>query len=89
MEILCILLGVYLVILLLRAIVSWVEMLGRIPYSGPLRTGITVLHKLTDPLLRPIGRLVPPVRAGGMGIDLAFIILFVIVLVVQRIVCTA
>ena len=89
MEILCIALGIYLVILLLRAIASWVEVLGRIPYSSPLRTVIGILHKLTDPLLRPIGRLVPPLRMGGMGIDLAFIILFVIVVVVQRIVCSA
>jgi YggT family protein len=89
MEILCIILIIYLVILVLRAVASWIEMLGRIPYRSPLRTVIDVLHRLTDPLLRPIGRVVPPLRMGGMGIDLAFIILFVIVVVVQRIVCTA
>jgi YggT family protein len=88
-EILCILLTIYLVVLLLRAIASWIEVLGRIPYSSPLRKVIDILHRLTDPLVRPIGRIVPPVRLGGMGFDVAFLILFIAVVILQRVVCSA
>ena len=36
----------------------------------------SVLYRLTEPVLGPVRRLLPPVRAGGFGIDLSFIIVF-------------
>ena len=35
-----------------------------------------MLFRLTEPVLGPVRRLLPPVRAGGIGIDLSFIIVF-------------
>lgn len=55
-----------------RAILSWF----------PARPGTTLasinslLWRLTEPVLAPVRRMLPPVRAGGMGIDLSFIIVF-------------
>ena len=37
----------------------------------------SVLYRLTEPVLGPVRRLLPPVRAGGIGIDLSFIIVFI------------
>jgi YggT family protein len=59
-------------IMLPRALLSWF----------PARPGSTlasinsVLYRLTEPVLGPVRRLLPPLRAGGMGIDLSFIIVF-------------
>ena len=89
MEILCILLIVYWVILILRAVYSWVEMAGRIPYASPIRKVGELLKALTDPVVRPVSRLVPPVHVGGIGFDLGFLIVIVAVGILQQVVCSA
>jgi YggT family protein len=55
-----------------RAILSW------FPASpgSTLASVNSVLYRLTEPVLAPVRRILPPVRAGGMGIDLSFIIVF-------------
>jgi YggT family protein len=56
-----------------RALLSW------FPASpgSTLASVNAVLYRLTEPVLGPVRRLLPPVRAGGMGIDLSFIIVFI------------
>jgi len=55
-----------------RALLSW------FPASpGSMLASVnTVLYRLSEPVLGPVRRLLPPVRAGGFGIDLSFIIVF-------------
>ena len=72
-EVVFLLLEIYLWgILFPRAILSW------FPASpgGALASVNGVLYRLTEPVLAPVRRLLPPVRAGGMGIDLSFIVVF-------------
>jgi YggT family protein len=55
-----------------RALLSWFP-------SSPgstLASVNSVLYRLSEPVLGPVRRLLPPVRAGGFGIDLSFIIVF-------------
>jgi len=56
-----------------RALLSW------FPASpgSTLASVNAVLFRLTEPVLGPVRRLLPPVRAGGIGIDLSFIIVFI------------
>ena len=56
-----------------RALLSW------FPASpgSTLASVNHVLYRLTEPVLGPVRRLLPPVQAGGMGIDLSFIIVFI------------
>lgn len=74
MAILAYIVEAYVVILIARALLSWL----------PARPGtllfrvVRVLDVITEPLLRPIRRILPPVRAGGMAIDLSIIIVIVI-----------
>jgi len=60
-------------ILFPRALLSW------FPASpgSTLASVNAVLYRLTEPVLGPVRRLLPPVQAGGMGIDLSFIIVFI------------
>ena len=55
-----------------RALLSWFP---AAPGSA-LASINSVLFRLTEPVLGPVRRLLPPVRAGGFGIDLSFIIVF-------------
>lgn len=61
---------IYVIVLIARALLSWFPM-----HSGsPLLPLVRVLDRLTEPVLAPIRRILPPVRAGGMAIDLSIII---------------
>ena len=55
------LLVVYWVILFIRIIASWFPP----PREGPLRTVMRGIYAVTDPVLRPLRSLVPPIRAGA------------------------
>ena len=83
MHIFCYLLTVYWVILLVRILSSWFP----IPPSGPIRTVLDLVHAVTEPVLRPIRGLLPPVRMGAMAFDLSPIIVFVIIQVLQFSIC--
>jgi YggT family protein len=85
LDILCIVLTIYTLILFIRVIVSWAYLFGfRPPYSGPLRTALDLLDTLTEPVLRPLRAMIPPLRAGGVGLDLSIIVAFVILAVLRR-----
>jgi YggT family protein len=65
---------IYLLILLVRAVLSW------FPYSpdSPLNPVRRVVFTLTEPVLAPFRRIIPPV---GM-LDLSFLVAFIAVYVV-------
>jgi YggT family protein len=83
MKVLCYLLTIYWVILFIRILSSWFPP----PMSGPLRTIWRLLYDLTDPVLRPLRTMIPPIRMGGMAMDLSPIVVFVIIGVLQRVTC--
>ncbi|HEX6231154.1 MAG TPA: YggT family protein [Actinomycetota bacterium] len=84
LDIVCVILTIYTIVLLLRVIVSWAMLFGfRPPYSGPFRKAIDLLEDVTEPVLRPLRALIPPIRAGGVGLDLSIIIAFVILAVLR------
>jgi YggT family protein len=61
---------VYVILLIVRALLSWFP-------SEPgttLYSIVRALDRITEPLLRPIRRALPPLRAGGMAIDLSIIV---------------
>ncbi len=60
----------YVIVLIARALISWFPMHA----GSPLLPVVRVLDRLTEPLLAPIRRILPPLRAGGMAIDLSIIV---------------
>ncbi len=84
LDLLCIVLTIYTIVLFARVILSWATMFGfRPPLSGPLRTVFDLLEDVTEPVLRPLRAMIPPVRAGGVGLDLSIILAFVILAVLR------
>lgn len=79
---LCWILGVYNLILIARLIWSWFP-----PPTGGLRPIYDVLYRLTEPALRLVRPLIPPVRTGPMAFDLSPIIIFVLLMILRGIVC--
>ena len=74
------LIQVYLVVLFVRIMFTWF----RVEPGTPAARVERVLGAVTDPVLRRLRRLVPPVRVGGAALDLSPIILFFIALIAIR-----
>ena len=80
---LCNLLFIYLLLVFARIISSW------FPVSpGSAMAGVfSFLYTVTEPVLGPIRRAIPPLRLGGMGMDLSPIVVIIGVQVLQGIIC--
>jgi YggT family protein len=74
-QLLLIVLQLYSWILLARALVSW------IPNLDPYHPAVQFLYTITEPVLEPIRKLVPPL--GGM-IDISMIIAFFGIIVLEQ-----
>jgi len=74
----CAAITIYIVILLLRAVFSWFP-----PPSGGMSTFYRILMDLTEPVLAPLRRMIPP---AGM-FDLSFTVLFVFLIILRGVVC--
>lgn len=84
LDVVCWLLTAYTLVLFVQVIVSWAFVLGvRRPYSGPGRVILDGLDALTEPVLRPLRALIPPLRAGAVGLDLSILVAFVILYVLR------
>jgi YggT family protein len=82
MGIIRILLWVYWVILLVRILSTWFPP----PAPGsPLRRLLDVAYALTEPVLRPLRNVLPPVRIGMVALDLSPIIVFVVIMVLLQV----
>lgn len=74
--------GVYLLyflilLLFVRVVLSYVMMLNRnFRPTGIVAAVLEVTFAITDPPLRLLRRLIPPLRLGRFPLDLSFIVLF-------------
>jgi len=84
LNLICIAITVFWIVLLIRVVVSWLEVFGvRPPITGPLRSAYDLLFDVTEPVLRPLRRIIPP---AGM-FDLSVVVAFVIILVLRAAIC--
>ena len=74
--ILLLLLRVYSWVLLARALVSW------IPNLDPYNPAVQVLYQVTEPVLEPIRKIIPPL--GGM-MDISILVAFFAIIVLEQI----
>jgi YggT family protein len=77
---------IFFVLLIGRLVVDWIQVFAR--EWRP--RGITLVlaeavYSATDPPLKALRRVVPPLRLGQIQLDLAFMILFFITLVLLRV----
>ena len=74
------LLGLYVFILIVTAIMSWLVAFSVINVRNDVvRQVLHTLDLLTEPALRPIRRFVPPLG----GLDLSFLVLFILIQLVR------
>lgn len=74
------LLGLYFWVLLAHVVFSWVP---RPP--EPMMPFVIGVRKLVEPVAAPIRRVLPPLRFGGVALDLSILVLFFGVRILQSV----
>jgi YggT family protein len=72
----------FLIVLIIRLVLDWVQMFARDwRPRGVVLVGAELVYSITDPPLKALRRVLPPLRLGAVQLDLAFTALFLIVVV--------
>ncbi|MCC3271896.1 YggT family protein [Arthrobacter zhangbolii] len=73
--------------LILRIVYDAVQMFARQwRPKGPALVVATGVYGATDPPLKLLRRVIPPLRLGGISLDLAFLVLFILVSILTQVV---
>lgn len=82
-AIVCLFIQLYLLVVFARIIMSWFP-----PTPGTTYARIFEgFDRVTEPVLAPVRRMLPPVRMGTMGLDLSPIVVFLIGTLLLRAIC--
>jgi YggT family protein len=81
-QILYLLLTLFLIVIIIRIILSWIP----IAYGSPLEGFASFVYAVTEPVMGPIRRVLPPVRLGGMALDLSPIVVIIGIQVLRALV---
>ena len=78
---------IFLLLLIFRLVMEWVFQLSR-SYrpTGVMVIVLEITYSITDPPLRLLRRIIPPLRIGGVAMDLAFLVLFILVNILRTVV---
>jgi YggT family protein len=76
---------VFLILLFARFVVDWVMVLARgwRPH-GLVAAGLEVVYATTDPPLKALRRVIPPLNLGSVRLDLGFMVLLIVVLFLRN-----
>lgn len=80
MIILWLLVLAFFLLMLVRMIASFLP----VPPSGPVAEVVSFSYRMTEPVLRPLRNLIPPVRIGAVGLDLSATVVFIVCLILLQ-----
>jgi len=77
---LALILWLFFVLLIARLVIDYIQMFARSwRPTGVLLVAAEVIYTITDPPLKALRRLIPPLRIGSITLDLSFLVLVVLV----------
>ena len=90
LEVASFVLLVFFILLIARLVFDYVMMFARSwRPSGVTAAGLEVVYSVTDPPLKALRRIIPPLRLGNFSIDLGFMVLLFVVYVLMQVVQSA
>nr|WP_277626351.1 YggT family protein [Arsenicicoccus piscis] len=83
------LLWLFWVFLMARLVLSYVQMFARDwRPRGVLLVLAEGIYTVTDPPLKALRKVIPPIRLGAISLDTSFLVLFVIVVVLMQVIAS-
>ena len=77
---------VFLILLFARFVADWVMVLARSwRPTGIVAAGLEVVYLTTDPPLRAVRKVIPPLNLGSIRLDLGFMVLLIAVVFLRSI----
>ena len=77
-------LWVYIILILARVVIEWTRQFARSWRPiGTAAIGLELVYVTTDPPIRAVRRLVPPLQLGTVSLDLSVIILLIVLIVLR------
>ena len=85
-SIIYVLLFIFIALLWIRFVVDWVQVFARSwTPRGVLLVILEVVYSATDPPIKALRRVIPPLRIGNFALDLSFLIVLVAAYVLLRV----
>jgi YggT family protein len=79
-------LQLFFAVLICRLVLDWIQVLAREWHPrGPVLVFAEAVYTVTDPPLKFLRRLIPPLSLGTIRLDMAFLVLMMIVLVLESV----
>jgi YggT family protein len=89
-QVIYVVLWLFFIALLARLVFDWVFLFARSwEPKGPVLVVLEAVYTVTDPPLKAVRRVVPPLKLGSVALDLAFIVLIIAVQIALTIVGSA
>ncbi len=82
-NVLCRAAEAYLIVMFARIVMSWFP----ISPNSAMASVYSFLYAITEPVLAPIRRLIPPTGMGGMGLDWSPLIVTIGLVLLERALC--
>jgi len=77
-QVIAAVLYVFIAMLWIRFVVDWVQVFARSwEPKGPLLVVLEVVYSVTDPPIKALRKVIPPLRLGQVALDLSFLIVLV------------
>jgi YggT family protein len=81
-----ILLNIFTFFLIARLVLDYVQMFARSwRPTGVVLVLAEIIYSITDPPLKALRKVIPPLRIGSISLDLSFLVLIILVQVLARI----
>lgn len=75
----------FLLALIIRLVFDWIQVFSRDwKPKGIVLVLAEAVYSVTDPPLRALRRVIPPLRLGSVQLDLAFTLLFLVTIIVYQ-----
>ena len=79
-QVLILVLWLFLILLIARLVLDYVQMFARSwRPRGPMLVVAEVIYTATDPPLRALRKIIPPLRLGSISLDLSFLVLLILI----------
>jgi len=82
LDVICLLITIYVIVIFVRIVLTWFPL----DPDGGMATVAGFLFVVTDPVLGPIRRALPPLRVGNVAMDLSPIIVLIGLRILQSVI---